>query len=336
MEEEFDMGLEVDTTETFTKVPKASKESASNTVVKKRSASRKTKAEAKEDEDILVNCLMNKKVIVRHIPRNTGMYDNPKHILSGGMAESAVKTYTVPLTKSGVFFDVLTPSEKDFLEDLMGLEYNALSVYKKKDNYWANYSVALRKQDNLFNLSEPDDYISFKVLLANKSLIAPSLKMLSDFPKATYQFVIVDETDETSIAKQMMNATMQCYKEYGKIEEDKHTLRGIIELLDGRSISKRTTLVNLQTTVNHLIQADSKLFLGVISDKLLPSKILIKRSLEANLIVKRGDYFYLKRDNTPLCSNDSEPTLNAAAKFINLPLNSELKMWLEAKIKDYE
>ena len=36
-----------------------------------------------------VNILRNERVIVRHIPKETGMVTNPKHVLYGGMAEGA-------------------------------------------------------------------------------------------------------------------------------------------------------------------------------------------------------------------------------------------------------
>jgi len=36
-----------------------------------------------------------------------------------------------------MFVNVLTDKEKEFLEEFMGLEYNALSIYKKgHDNFW--------------------------------------------------------------------------------------------------------------------------------------------------------------------------------------------------------
>ena len=62
----------------------------------------------------------------------------------------------------------------------MGLEYNALSVYKRENNFWDDSNdigiskVALRKQDNYFDLSKPEDYIKYKILLANKNFIAAS------------------------------------------------------------------------------------------------------------------------------------------------------------------
>ena len=291
------------------------------------------------EEDAPVSCLRNERVIVRHIPKEGGMITNPKHILFGGMAENAIRTFVVPRLSSGMFVNVLTDNEKAFLEEVMGLEYNALSIYKKVDNFWDDSNengiskVRLTKQDNYLNLADPEDYIRYKILLANKDYIAPSLHSLQDTPKATYQFVIIAEGEETKTAKDNMSATMKCYKEFGKIENDIDTLRVIIESIDGRPTSPSAKLEFLQTKANNLIQADSKIFLRVITDPLLSTKVLIKKSIEAGLISNRGNYLYLRDDNSPLCERNEEPTLNIAAKYLNSPKHQDIKFALQAKLK---
>lgn len=298
----------------------------------------KTK-EIKEEKNTPVNCLRNERVIVRHIPKEGGSITNPKHILYGGMAENAIRTFVVPKLSSGMFVNVLTDQEKSFLEDVMGLEYNALSIYKKADNFWddSNESgiskVRLTKQDNYLNLADPEDYIRYKILLANKDYIAPSLQVLQDSPKATYQFVIISEGEETKTAKDNMSATMKCYKEYGKVETDIETLRMIIETIDGRPTSPNSKLEFLQTKINNLIQADSKLFLKVITDPLLSTKVLIKKCIELGIISLKGNYLYLRSDNSPLCETNEEPTLNIAAKYLNNPRHNDILFMLQAKSK---
>lgn len=281
-----------------------------------------------------INCLRNERVIVRYVPKESGIVTNPKHILYGGMAENAVKYFTVPQLESGKLVNILTDNEKEFLEDIMGLEFNALSIYKKENNYWSNKQVRLLKQDNILDLSDPEQYIKYKILLANKDEIAPSLQALQDMPKATYKYVIIKEGEETSNARQEMSATMQAYMEYGKYEKDADTLRTIIETIDGRPLALNTKIEFLQTKINKLIQADAKLFLKVITDPLLSTKVLIKRAVEGGLIANRGGFFYLREDNSPLCSNKEDPTFNIAAKFLASPKNQALKFSIEAKLKE--
>ena len=286
----------------------------------------------------LINCLRNEKIIIRHLPKQSRMVTNPKHVLFGGMAEGSTRTFVVPMLSSGRYVDVLSNAEKDFLENYMGLEPNALSIYRKNNNFWDDSNeagiskVTLRKQDNFLDLSNPNDYIKYKILLANKDFIAPSMKELEDFPKATYQFVIIAEGEETKTAKKNMTILMQCYTLYGKIEDDVDALRVVIETLTGVTVHKNTKKDFLQTKINDLIQSNSKMFLKVASDPLLPTKVLIRKSIEAGTIVKRGNQYYIKEGSIPMC-DAGEPTLNIASQWLNLPKNQTIKFSLEANLK---
>lgn len=298
---------------------------------------------AKEDkknteEKPLINCLKNEQVIVRYLPKQSRMVSNPKHVLFGGMAENATRTFVVPMLSSGRYVNVLTDDEKDFLEDIMGLPKNAMSIYKKVDNFWDDTNeagiskVTLRKQDNYLNLANVEDYIRYKILIANKDYIAPSLEALETHPKATYQFVILTEESETKSARKGMTILMQCYTAYGKIEDDVDTLRIIIETLTGITVHKNTKKEFLQTKINELIQSNSKMFLKIATDPLLQTKVLIRKCIESGLIAHRGNQYYIREGNIPMCE-DGEPTLNVAAQWINLPKNQEIKLSLEAKLK---
>ena len=302
-------------------------------------ATKQTKVRMENNEDIgTISCLRNEKIKVSFIKRNNGMPDN--HVLSGGMAEGSKMTLVVPKLNTGTFVNILTDAEKSFLEEYMGLEYNTLSIYKKpdSDNFWndANANginkVVLIKGDNYFDLSNPQDYIKYKILLANKNIICPSLTTLKETPKATYRFVVIAEDEESKQAKTNMNNTMLCYKEYGKIEENIELLRMIVETLDGKPTAPTVKLEFLQNKCNTLIQKDPKKFLSVITDPLLSTKALIKLSIENGSITNRGNYLYLRSDNTPLCEQNEEPTLNFAAKYLNSPKHQNILFALQAKL----
>lgn len=318
-----DFSIDLETKEEIFEIPKKGENTLS------------TQNEERQETDF-VNCLRNERVIVRHIPRQNGInISNPKHVAYGGMLETAVKSFCVPTLESGALVNVLTKEEKSYLEEVMGLEFNALSVYKKKDNFWFDRFVNLKKQDNYLDLSVPDQYIDYKILLANKDYIAKSLQELEENPKATYQFVIIAEGEEDKKASTNISITMQCYKEFGKIEDNIDILRTVIETIDGRPTAPTVKLEFLKSKANDLIQANSKLFLKVVTDNLLPFKVLIKKSVEAGLIAKRGSQYHLIENGsyTPLCDNNEEPTLNIAAKYLASPKRQELKFMLESKLK---
>ena len=288
-----------------------------------------------------VNCLRNERVIVRFVPSPTAMVQRKGHILSGGMAESATRSFVVPrLAKTGMFKNVLTDNEKSFLEKAMGLEINALSIYKKENNFWDDSNpsgigrVVLHKQDNYLDLSIPEQYIQYKILLANKDYIAASMEELEDKPKATYQFVIISEGDETKKNLSRMDITMECYTEYGAVKKDKDTLKAIIEQLERRPISTNVKIDYLQNKINDYIQADPRKFYTVITDKYLPAKVLVKRAVEAGLVGMKNNTYYLRKDGSPLCEMGEESTLNNAAKYISSIKHQEFKFLLEAQLKE--
>lgn len=294
---------------------------------------------ANMEETGVVSCLRKEIITVRHINKQTGNIRDPKHVLYGGMSDNATRTYTVPLLRSGALTDVLTKDEKTFLEEYMGLEPNALSVYKKEDNFWDTSNdegvskVILHKHDNHLDLSNPVDYIKYKILLANKEFIAPSMRELQDKPKATYEYVLISNNEDTAAIKTNISTKMQCYKELGKIEDNIDVLRLVIETIDGRGMAPDSKIEILQNKANDLIQANARLFLSTVTDKLLTTKVLIKKALESGIISKRGDYYYMRKDGMPLCGDNQEPTFNIAAAFLNEPKNQELKFSIEAQLK---
>lgn len=278
-----------------------------------------------------VSPLMKRKVRVRFVPHADSL--DKGHPLKGGLADGAQITLCVPVLRStGAYKNVLTNSEKSFLEEALGLEYNALSVYRKEDNYWDTYKVTLTKEGLTLDLSDPEDYIKYKVLLANTDIIAPSVKERLDRPKATYRFEIVDDTEETTLENARMDATMASYKEFGKIEDDLDTMRVLVELLDARPYAQNSKGDFLRSRINILIQADPKAFLRAITDPMLHTKVILRRATELGKVVKRGDYYYLAADGSPLCEAGENPTLSMAAKYLNVPTHQEIKFVLESEV----
>lgn len=278
------------------------------------------------------NPLRKERVIVRFVPKENDNIVDRKHVAFGGMMDGAVRGFTVPVLSNGTYKNVLTDNEKTFLEDVLGLEVNGLSVYNKKDNYWDNFLIRLTKQDTILDLSDPEDYIKYKVLLANKDLVAPSMKQLREARRATYEYVIMEPNEEFSDSRNRVNNTMKCYEEFGAIKDKFDILRCIIETVDGRTVASNTKIEFLQAKATDLIASNPKLFLETITDPLLNTKVLIKKAVEANLISKRGEYYYFREDGSPLCGPNEDPTFTIAARYLSLPENQELKFAIEAKL----
>lgn len=280
------------------------------------------------------NPLRNERVIVRFVPKENDIITDRKHVAFGGMMDNAIRGFTVPMLSNGVYKNVLTDNEKDFLEDVLGLEVNGLSVYNKKDNYWDNFIIKLSKQDTILDLSIPEDYIKYKVLLANKDYIAPSMRTLKEARRATYEYVIMEPNEEFSDSRNRVNNTMKCYEEFGAIKDKFDVLKCIVETLDGRPIAYNTKIEFLQAKATDLINNNPKAFLETITDPLLNAKVILKKAVEKGIVSKRGEYYYLREDGSPLCDNNEDPTFTIAAKYLSLPQNQELKFSIEAKLNN--
>ena len=287
------------------------------------------------NEQHLINPLRSERIVVKHIPRESRMVgNNPRHVLFGGMAESAYKMLTVPMLRSGQLVDVLTTEEKNYLEKALGLPDNGLSIYRTENNFWNNFFVRLEKTETYLDLSQPMDYIRYKVLLANKNLICPDLKTMQESPKATYEFVIIADGEESKANMTRLNARKEAYKEYGKIENDKDILRLVVETMTSRPVASTAKIEQLAEKIDSLLENDAKTFLTIIQDPLLKTKVLIRNGIEAGVIADRGGLLYMRADNLPLCES-GDPTLSVAADFLNQPKNQELKLGIDAKVRAY-
>lgn len=296
-------------------------------------------------EKQVMNCLRNERVIVRKLPKKTGLVQDSNHIMGDGMHENAFRIYCVPkLQKSNNFVNVLTNEEKECLEEAMGLEHNALSIYKTpaSENFWSNAnpsglsSVMLRKHDNIFDLSKPTDYIAVKILLANKDKICPSMEEWAARPKETYEFVIVRENEENATSQNNTDATIQAVMKLGKIGEDKEVLKLVVETMMGKRYTSNTSTEWLQTQALDMIKSGAKnarLFLSIVNDEYLDNKVLIRKAITKGFIADRGGFLYIKDGNQPMCGDGEDPTMNNAAKWLGKPKNQEQLFSLQAKVK---
>jgi len=299
-----------------------------------------------EEKKKVMNCLRNEKVILRKLPKRTNLVKDSNHIMGDGMHENAFHVYCVPkLQKSNNFVNVLTNDEKECLERAMGLPENALSIYRqpKEENFWSTAnpnglgSVTLRKHDNVFDLSKPTDYIAYKILLANKDKICPSMDEWSQRPKETYEFVVIREGQEAKVSQSNTDATIQAVMKLGKIATDKDVLQLVVETMMGKKYSASTSSEWLQTQALDMIKStpkNAKLFLAITGDENLENKVLIRRCISKGIIVCRGSFHYIKETNTPMCGDGEEPTVNNAAKWLGEPKNQDILFSLQAKVKE--
>lgn len=273
--------------------------------------------------------LPNEIVIVKYINRSKGMaaYVDKNHIIAGGMLNTAVRKFSAPLQRNNAIKNVLSEIEKEHLEQVTGLN---LSVY---GDFWTNFRVSLHKDsaNNRFDLNNPMDYISIKVLESLKRDIAPNWE--SRNKNQTYQFAITRENEEMLEDKKKYDSKKEAFKLYGKIEDDKDKLLGVLKLITNKPISKESSLEWLQHKIEEYIDTMPSTFVNAINDKAFYTKLLINKGLDNNVITKKGNKYYTS-DGLDLCNPGEIPTFDNAVAFLDNPINQEIRSIIEAKINN--
>ena len=289
------------------------------------------------DEEPYVNCLRKETIIVRHINKATDLVSDKKHLLYGGMARDAVRSYVVRKTQTG-YVNFLTKEEQMCLEDAMGLQRGTLNPAKTIDNFWSEKNknglnrVVLHRQDNRFDLSVPADYIAYKILLSNDAAIAPSQEVLETKPKATYEFVIISEETDTKNAANRLNNKKQAWIEVGRIQDDADRMRVVLSTLEKKAVAPTTKIAHLQDRLTDYVDANPKKFLDIVKDKYFDTKVTIQKALDRGIIYKKGNFYYDKESNSPLCEPGEDPTIGNVCKYLNAAKNDNIKFSIEAKI----
>ena len=288
-----------------------------------------------EMSEVKTNPLRNERVFVRFVPHeNNSAGSDKRHPMWGNKADGTTLSLCAPVLRStGTYKNILTDDEKDVLEAALGLDSNALSVYKKEDNFWDDFYVTWNVKEGLYlDLSNPEDYIKYKILLAYNDIVAPSVEERLERPKQSYQCEIVREHEETSLENVKMDAIMASFDAFKKIQNDLDTMRVLVEILDGRPYSPKEKREFFRARINSLIQSNPKVFLKNITDPMLHSKVLIRRGCELGILSKRSDYYYVASDGTPMSDGGENPTLSLAAEWLNLPAHQDIKFILENEV----
>lgn len=272
--------------------------------------------------------LPNETITVRFIKRKRGMAANvaDNHIISGGMLPNAKKKFCAPVQASnGVIVNVLTKEEKEYLESVTGLN---LSVY---GDFWKTFYVTLSKDDNsnILELLNPIDYLKYKMLASLKEDIAPSWKERNH--KQTYQFVMTKAGEIQNEKKVKLDVKKEAFKAYGKVEDNKEKLVGILKLLSNQPISSNSELDWIQGKVEEYVDSAPSAFLNVMNDPYLKTKVLVNKGLDKKVIIKKGNK-YETVDGLELAETGQIATFANAVRYLENPKHQDVLLLLEAKI----
>lgn len=275
--------------------------------------------------------LPNEKVTIKYIKRNKGLASNvgSDHVISGGMIEGATRKFCVPLLRNGGLKNVLTNEEKEFFEEGHFRGVN-LSIYS---DFWKTQYVSLEKLDTILDLSVPEDYIKYKILLAWDTVIAPSLHQYKNENKGTYQFYITKSGEELKDRSKKLDLIKTAWKEYYKLEDNKDALVSIIYLMTGKKLSDNSTMEFINTEVETLVDTRTKDFLALVEDPNFETKTLIALAENVGIILKKNGK-YETVDGLTLAKQGEIASLPNAVNYLIDPKNHEVRDLIQARIKN--
>jgi hypothetical protein len=275
--------------------------------------------------------LKEEKVVLKFIKRETNGIKDPRHVAYGGLFVNTEISIPAPTLDNKKMKNLLTDQEKKGLESILnGVD---LSIY---GDFWKEGGVAykigilplyLGKNELVLDKSDPYDYIKWKILLASP-IVANSL---NDVRKsASYRFVLTSSAEEIEQAKDTVGYKVLAYELYVEHKKNKSVLRYILRNL-GKYTSKNQKLDFLQIETSREIEKDPSMFTSVAGDKLLKEKVLLEECIESGIINKVEERYYTL-DGDPI-SDGETPTIEVSALYLGNNIGQEMRLALEAKLK---
>jgi hypothetical protein len=273
--------------------------------------------------------LEDKTVTIKPIDRGR-IYMGVKNHDGSTIFTDAVMALTLPRdAKKNQLVAILTKEEQAAFEKELNRTPGELSLYNKDSNFWRKEMIVkLTKEGLKLDLSNPVDNLKYRVIRANKKVIAPSWS--ERFEDAAYKFAI--EEEGVMIAEKIKKADKSkiAWKEYGKIEDTISKLKNVLRLAGKTGITEKSDINFLRAQVTELIESDIDTFLTIINDAKFEIKLFVQDALDAKAIEKDGRTAYKFKG----AGERFADTLEDAIEFFEKSENSDLYTKVKAQINN--
>lgn len=277
--------------------------------------------------------LPNEIVYVKPNYNNPGWIKNKNH-RAFFLMEGTSMRLMAPMKRSGGIANVLTKQEKITLENALFMKNDELSVYRREDNFWETKMVTLNKDTKRLDLSDPNDYIEYKILMFNKDLVAPSIKNVKD--RATYKFYIERPKEVSAIKTEKGRVNIDAWTAFGAISNDKSKIVDFLKVY-GESFPAHVRLKNLSESENDIdflrnqlsevVEQDKELFIEVVNDPLFEAKLLVSKCHNKGLITRFAGKYHIKDEPKHFATS-----LREACEYIENEAHQDFKLTLETKL----
>jgi len=216
-------------------------------------------------------------------------------------------------------------TQKEFFEKELGVNLNP--TLPQDTNFWRTDRrgrVILTKEGTTLNLNLSLDMLKYHILLSNKMLISPSYD--ERVLKATYEFMIVDESKVTSKKLEEANVKADAYIKFAEITNSRKATVGFIKSL-GRTIPATASDEWLKNEVLNIVDTNPKYFLEIVNHPQYQERIFVQEATEAGAIIRKGEKRYTLDNGSELGD------LTDVISYLMNPDNQEVKLRIKAKIE---
>ncbi len=199
----------------------------------------------------------------------------------------------------------LTPNQKKDLAFQLGLEDAAQFNIYRPDNYWKTFEVKIDRNGRQLNLSDPYDYVTYRVLQCNTTWIAPTYEMRN--MKQTYKFALEKDRDKLNTEVTMVNKKERSYLALSKISNSKETMSNFMwaHYLQVKTAQRPPIEAPndwLKTEIGKIIEHDADVFLKIVEDEGYPYKVLVMKAMNVGALARVGDQYMFPGAERPIGS----------------------------------
>jgi hypothetical protein len=215
-------------------------------------------------------------------------------------------------------------TQKEFFEKELGVNLNP--TLKAEENFWRTDRrgrVVMTKEGTTLNLNLSLDMLKYLILIANKSLVSPSYEDRT--LKATYEFMIVDESKVTTKKLAEASVKADAFIKYAEITNSKKATIGFIKSL-GRTIPATASEEWIKNEVLNIADSNPAYFLEIVNHPQYNERIFVQEAVEAGAIIRKGEKRYTLDNGAEL--GDMTDVIN----YLLNPDNQEVKLRIKAKI----
>lgn len=194
----------------------------------------------------------------------------------------------------------LTEQEEKYYEKELGLKEGELNCHN--DKFWGEifnvkYAPNLNKtKPTRLILDSPVAQLQYKVLLASHRVAKSEIEK----NKAGIDFYIVDEETTAKLENEVFDAELEAMELLATLKPEEK--RASLRLFGRKGIEDLSESV-VKSELRKEMKKDPKLFLSILQDKSLKTKMFLEELIEYRIIGRKGNYF-TNGDDTIASSTD--------------------------------